>query len=81
MSIFEKKRILQGAIDRMWNSEDPEQIEYRNKLFPKGKPSILKFVLRLRGELVIGVFYRKLCKLLLFLLFFEKTPSHQDNEL
>lgn len=81
MTVFEKKRIIQGAIDRIWSSEDPEQIEFRNKLFPKGKPGVLKFVLRLRGEVMLRVLHRKVCKLLLFLLFFEKPSSHQDNEL
>ena len=81
MTIFEKKRIIQGAIDRIWGSEDPEQIEFRNKLFPKGKPGVLKFVLRLRGEVMLRVLHRKVCKLLLFLLFFEKPSSHQYKEL
>ena len=81
MTIFEKKRIIQGAVDRIWSSEDPEQIEFRNKLFPKGKPGVLKFVLRLRGEVMLRVLHRKVCKLLLFLLFFEKPSSHQDKEL
>jgi len=81
MTVFEKKRIIQGAIDRVWSSEDPEQIEFRNKLFPKGKPGVLKFVLRLRGEVMLRVLHRKVCKLLLFLLFFEKPSSHQDKEL
>lgn len=81
MTIFEKKRIIQGAIDRIWSSEDPEQIEFRNKLFPKGKPGVLKFVIRLRGEVMLRVLHRKVCKLLLFLLFFEKPSSHQDKEL
>jgi len=81
MTVFEKKRIIQGAIDRVWSSEDPEQIEFRNKLFPKGKPGVLKFVLRLRGEVILRVLHRKVCKLLLFLLFFEKPSSHQDKEL
>ena len=81
MTIYEKKRIIQGAIDRVWNSEDPEQIEYRNKLFPKGKPGILKFVMRLRWTAMLSAFHRKISILLLFLLFFEKTSSHQDNEL
>lgn len=81
MTVFEKKRIIQGAIDRIWSSEDPEQIEFRNKLFPKGKPGVFKFVLRLRGEVILGGLYRKVCELLLFLLFFEKPSSHQDNKL
>ena len=81
MTIFEKKRIIQGAIDRIWSREDPEQIEFRNKLFPKGKPGVLKFVIRLRGEVMLRVLHRKVCKLLLFLLFFEKPSSHQDKEL
>ena len=41
MTVFERKKIIRGAIDRIWNSEDPALIEYRNKLFPKGKPGIL----------------------------------------
>ncbi len=81
MTIFEKKKIIQNVIDRVWSSEDPEQIEYRNKLFPKGKPGVLKFVLRLRGEVMLGAICRKVCKLLLFLLFFEKPSSYKDNEL
>ena len=80
MTIFEKKRIIKGAIDRIWSSEDPEQIEFRNKLFPKGKPGVLKFVFRLRGEVMIRVLHRKVCEILLFLLFFEKALSYQDNE-
>ena len=81
MTIFEKKRIIKCAIDRIWSSEDPEQIEFRNKMFPKGKPVVLKFVLRLRGEVMLSVLHRKFCKLLLFLLFFEKPSSHLDKEL
>ena len=76
MTVFERKKIIRGAIDRIWNSEDPALIEYRNKLFPKGKPGVFNFVLRLRGEVILGVLYRKVCKLLLFLLFFEKPSSH-----
>lgn len=81
MTIYEKKRIIQGAIDRVWNSEDPEQIEYRNKLFPKGKPGILKFVMRLRWNAMLGALHRKICKLLLFLLFFEKPSPDQEDHL
>ncbi len=81
MTIFEKKRIIEGAIDRIWGSEDYALKEYRNNLFPKGRPGVLKFVLRLRGEVMLRVLHRKVCDLLLFVLFFEKPSSHQDNEL
>lgn len=79
MNGFEKKKIIQSAIDRIWSSNEKEIIDYRNMFFPKGKPGVVWFVFRLRGEALLASIHKSICKILLFLLFHEKLSSVKIN--
>ena len=38
---------MQKALNLTWENDDPEAKEYRNKIFPNGKPSLENFLEKL----------------------------------
>ena len=57
-TIKEKRVVISNVTDRLWGTDDLEQIAFRNRLFPEGKPSVYRFVFRMRGYLVCSIVKR-----------------------
>lgn len=50
-----RRKIKSAAIDRIWAETEATCVEFRNKLFPFGKPGVIWFVLVLRAYLYWSV--------------------------
>lgn len=65
IAYMDRRRRIQATIDRVWNMTEPHSVEFRDKLFPGGKPGVIGFVLRLRVHIYWNV-AKKLFNIIVF---------------
>ena len=55
IAYIDRRKRIRSTIDRVWNMTEPRSVEFRDKLFPRGKPGVTVFVLRLRAHIYWNV--------------------------
>jgi len=65
IAYMDRRRRIQTTIDRVWNMTEPRSVEFRDKLFPRGKPGVTVFMLRLRIHICWNV-AKKLFNIIVF---------------
>lgn len=65
LAYMERRIRISEIIDRVWSMTEPRSVEFRDKLFPRGKPGVIGFVLRLRVYIYWNV-AKKLFNIIVF---------------